>query len=900
MLQNFVRASSRLKYLLFLFVIVFFLIANFSTYLITQALWFDAIDYFSIFTMVLTWKVALAIATFLLIVCFLYANFLLADFLTRNYRVQMQSQTIQFTRNMFRLLFLGLSIVIAYGWAGSVSNNWHMFAEFWHGSAGNLSDPIFGKDIGFYFFEYPFFRYIRRMLLTLILFSLAMSVAVYFAKGAIQFIQGWRNIFFGNIKTHITFLLIFLLLLVAWGFWLDRYQILYSSQGVFFGAGYTDVHARLAGFYLMTGVTLLGGILLFVSVFKKDIVLLAVSVAVIVVALVAVLGVYPWVQQKLIVEPNELEKEKPYIMHNIEFTRKAYAIDEVERHDYNIDENSSLRGISNITKNIRLWDWQPMLDTYRQIQEMRLYYRFHDVDPDRYLINGEYLQVMSAARELDYNRIPEQARTWVNTHLKYTHGYGLVMSPVDEVTEQGMPQLWIKDIPPVSSIDIQIDRPEIYYGELTSAYIFTGATTDEFDYPLGDTNSATRYHGKGGVLLDAFWKRLLYAVQFKTMKLLISEYITSQTKIHYHRTILERIKEVAPFLQYDNDPYLSVVDGRLLWIVDAYTASDRFPYAEPLANGRANYVRNSVKVTVDAYDGNINFYAVDQQDILLQTYAKIYPQLFKAEVPPQVRAHFRYPVDMFQIQSAMYLSYHMQDASVFYNREDLWRMSTEMYQGREQQMEPYYVIMPLPGQEKHEYLLIAPFTPVNKNNMIAWMTARSDGDNYGKLVVYEFPKKELVYGPMQIEARIDQDPQISELITLWSQKGSQVIRGNLIIIPYENNLLYVEPLYLRAEQAQMPELKRVILSYKNQIVISETLQESLSLLLKRPIGAALSKAIKEDQISLQELIERALQTFEASQQSLAQPNWEDYGKNQSHLKNILKNMQKMIKKDQEN
>lgn len=906
------RFSNGIKYLPFLLILLVLVLTFFFTNLITEAWWFSSVNYFSVFTTALTWKIFLGSVVFVIVASVLYLNFFLANAFTKYNQVNANFASFaQVTGTMLHLTALAFSVLVAYAWANTLASDWQVFAEFWHRSQSGLSDPIFSKDMGFYFFELPLYQTVRKILLNLSFFSLAISLAIYLLKGAIRLIQGWKNLFSGAVKTHITILLTIIVFLIAWGFWLDRYQILYSSSGIFFGAGYTDVNARIAGFYLMTAVTLLSGLLLLISVFRKDIFLLAAGLATIVVALVLVLGIYPWAQQKFIVEPNELEKEKPFIAHNINFTRKAYGLDNVERHNYSIEANASLEGIASITNNIRLWDWQPLLDTYRQIQEMRLYYRFHDVDPDRYVINGKYLQVMTAARELDYARIPQQARTWVNTHIKYTHGYGMVMSPVDEVTPQGMPRLWIKDIPPVSSaelkIDLKIDRPEIYYGELTSEYIFTGTTTEEFDYPMGDKNSFTRYQGKGGVKLDSIWKRLLYATQFKTMKLLISEYITSNTKIHYHRTIRERVQKIAPFLRYDKDPYLSVVDGRLLWIIDAYTVSGRFPYAERVGGSQTNYVRNSVKVTIDAYDGTMQFYIVDENDILAKTYAAIYPQLFKnlADVPMQVKQHFHYPEDLFQIQASMYSSYHMSDTSVFYNREDMWRMPLEMYQGEEKNLEPYYLIMPLPNEKKHEYLLIMPFTPVKKNNMIAWMTARSDGENYGKLVLYEFPKKELVYGPMQIEARIDQDPNISELLTLWSQKGSKVIRGNLIVIPYQGNLLYVEPLYLRAEQAQMPELKRVIIAYKNKIVISETLNDSLSQVLGQSVGfgaehfSATGETVASginDKATLQQLIEQALRSYENSQAALNKPDWTRYGESQKQLKNVLERMQSLTEK----
>lgn len=892
--QPAIKPFTKLKLIIGAAVVGLVVLISVSVDLITDSWWFDAVGFKSVFYTAIEWEVSVGVVAFLFTGLMLYINFRLADHFTRNLAFQVEiSAAGSATRKIVHLLAAGFSLFVSYVVAQTVSENWQMAAEYLNAHEAGVTDPIFNHDISFYLFQYPFYRGLRSILIAVTALSLVLSLAVYGLKGAIQLIKGWKRLLTGSVKTHITILLTLLVFLSAWGFWLDRYEILYSSDGVVFGAGYTDVHARIAGYYTMMGVTILTGILFIVSAFRKDLVLLLGGLGLTAVALVVMVGIYPWFQQKFVVEPNELEKEKPFIQNNITYTRKAYDLDSVERRSFAINDKGlpSMQSFSATAQNIRLWDWRPLLSTYRQIQEIRLYYRFHDVDLDRYIINGDYRQVMLAARELDYTRIPAQAKTWVNEHIKYTHGYGIVMSPVNKVTEQGMPHLFIKDIPPVSSIDMKIERPEIYYGELTSEYIFTGATTDEFDYPMGDKNSFTRYKGKGGVKLDSLFRRLLYAIKFKTAKLLISEYIDSNTKIHYDRIIRQRVHKIAPFLRYDRDPYLSVIDGRLLWIIDAYTVSKRYPYAEPADREGTNYIRNSVKVIVDAYDGDIHFYLIDETDPLVKTYAGIYPELFTSadKIPPQVKKHFRYPVDQFMAQASMYLGYHMSDPTVFYNREDMWRMPREMYDGNEKAMEPYYLIMPLPGEKKAEYLLVMPFTPVKKNNMIAWMTARSDGEDYGKLVLYEFPKKELVYGPMQIEARIDQDPDISELLTLWSQKGSNVIRGNLLVIPYEGNVLYVEPLYLRAEQAQMPELKRVIVAYKNIIAMEETLDEALRQVFR---GGFSDKAAKDSAglASLKELINAALATFNRSEQALSEPDWAAYGRHQKELKSILEQL----------
>ena len=670
----------------------------------------------------------------------------------------------------------------------------------------------------------------------------------------------------------------------------------------FLGAGYTDTHARLLAYWVMLGLALLLAASFILATWQTSLALPMYGVVLYLVALVLVNGIYPGFQQQFVVEPNELEKEIPYIENSIQFTRNAYSL-EVGSQDFpavaqlnqqDLEENQST------VRNIRLWDYRPLLSTYRQLQEIRLYYRFNDVDVDRYTIDRNYRQVMLAPRELSYERVPQRARTWVNQRLKYTHGYGLVMSPVNVVTEEGLPQLFIQDIPPESAVDLEITEPAVYYGEETNDYIFTGTSTKEFDYPLGDENAFTNYSGSGGVPIPSFWHRLAYAYDLGSFKILISNYFINTSRIHYYRQVQERVRHVAPFLRFDNDPYTTVINGKLFWIIDAYTVSDRYPYSEPvsrsndaeetsIAGDEINYIRNSVKVVVDAYNGTMQFFVVDDSDPVLTTYRKIFPNLFEPaeSVPPEVKAHFRYPLDLFKIQAQMFLSYHMNDPQVFYNREDLWRFPMEVYEGETQQIEPYYLIMRLPEESQEEFILILPFTPVNKDNMIAWMAARSDGENYGKLLLYEFPKQELVYGPSQIEARINQNPEISEQLTLWSQEGSRVIRGNLLVIPIEDSLLYVEPIYLRAEQGELPELKRVIVAYNKDVVMRQTLEQSLA-------------AVFGDQASTtpvpqtdSNLTQSALDVYQKAQEALSQGNWADYGRYQQQLESLLEQLNTM-------
>jgi uncharacterized membrane protein (UPF0182 family) len=581
--------------------------------------------------------------------------------------------------------------------------------------------------------------------------------------------------------------------------------------------------------------------------------------------------------QQFDVQPNELIKERPYIEYNIDLTRRAYGLDKIEEKDFGpvADLTSeALAEAESTIKNIRLWDYRPLRDTYAQIQEIRLYYEFVDVDVDRYDLDGDYRQVTLSAREMATEQL--QSRTWVNEHLQFTHGYGLVMSPVNAVTREGLPELLIRDLPPRTAPGLEITRPEIYYGESTNNYVFVNSTLEEFDYPSGDQNVFTTYEGTGGVLLDSSLKRAAFAYRFSDVSVLLSEYITSESRVMLYRNIHDRVRQVAPFLLFDADPYLVILDGRLFWLQDAYTATDMYPYSQPYGN-RFNYIRNSVKLVTDAYNGDMTFYIVDTEDPIIQAYAAIFPDLFASleEMPEGLRVHVRYPEGLFIIQAQMNNTYHMQDPTVFYNKEDLWAVAHEMYAGNDQVMEPYYVIMSL-EEGRAEFILIQPFTPANKQNMVAWMAARSDGEHYGKLLLYKFPKQELIYGPLQIEARIDQEPAISGQLSLWHQRGSRVIRGNLLVIPIESSLLYVEPLYLQAETSQLPELKRVIVGSGEKVIMADTLTEALAGIVGAPVVTEEEEEV-EGVVGLQELALSALEHYERAQEYLQEGDWAGYG-----------------------
>lgn len=894
-----------------------FISASSLVHVLTESWWFEAVGFSQVFWTRLTWQVGLWFGLLGLCLVVLLGNYFWAMHLTRHriFRVLVESgRWNPRSEALPNVVAIALALFLSFTAATTSGSAWETVLQYLNPSSFAIQDPIYQQDVGFYLFRLPLYQWLQQVVLSLGLWSLVLAVAVYSLKGELSIGRGWQHLVTGGAKIHLSLLLAAIALAVAAGFWLERYELLYSADGVVYGAGFTDIHARLSAYWFMGISTLVLAALFIGSLWQRSVTLPVFGMGVYVLALVLVSGLYPWFQQEFIVKPNELTKEAPYIAHSIDLTRKAYNLETVERQDYLVEnqlDQAAIAAKQSTLQNIRLWDYRPLLSTYQQLQEIRLYYRFSDVDVDRYTLDEGYQQVMLAARELDYSRVPTEAKTWVNQRLKYTHGFGAVMSPVNRVTRNGMPEFLIQDIPPVSNTSLEITQPRLYYGETTDSYIFTGTSTDEFDYPRSEENAANRYDGLGGVPMPTWFHRLAYALDLGNFTVLISNYFTPESRILYHRPILERVRQIAPFLRYDNDPYISIVDGRLQWIIDAYTISDRFPYSAPVASSpdfiqafqgsnisqvlqsNTNYIRNSVKVVIDAYDGVPQFYVVDDQDPLLNTYRQIFPNLFRDrdQIPETLQAHFRYPVDLFKIQSQMYAVYHMSNPEEFYNREDVWRFPLEIYEGRQEVMEPYYVIMDLPGGDRPEFTLILPFTPTNRDNMIAWMAARSDGSNYGKLLLYEFPKQELIYGPRQIEARIDQDPDISQQLTLWSQEGSRVIRGDLLVIPIQQSLLYVEPVYLRAEQGELPELRRVIISYGDRTVMEPSLDEAIAAIFGSPDPSAPRDPGAATGIPVPPaLVENALTAYQNAQNALQQGDWASYGRYQQELGDLLERL----------
>lgn len=770
---------------------------------------------------------------------------------------------------------------------------WEQALLFLNSVPAGLADPLFNKDISFYLFAYPFVDMLNTMLRSMLALASLLIVVLYISRGGIVWLGRHLSVD-PAVKRHLAILISLFLLSLSFSFALDRYGLLTTEHGVLYGASYTDVHVRLLMLSVMAVLSLAMAIVLPFVAARRSFVAPLIALAVLAGVYFLGLKVYPQAVQSFQVSPNESVLEQPYIADHIKFTRYGYGLENMELQPFAANKQltfTDIRKNLSTIQNIRLWDEDPLLKTYSQLQQIRTYYHFSDVDNDRYIVNGKYLQVMLSPRELSYADLPN--KSWINERLVFTHGFGLAMGPVSSITKEGLPEFIIKDIPPVSSAGPKVTRPEIYYGESPNDYVIVNTKTREFSYPTTKENVYTVYSGTGGVRLSSFLKRLLFASYFGNFKIFLSSDVTDDSRIIYNRTILDRVARIAPFLSFDPDPYMVVGDdGRLSWIIDAYTKSSSLPYSKPLAGG-ANYIRNSVKVVIDAYDGSVVFYTVDQKDVLARAYAAIFPNVFKpmTEMPADIRKHIRYPRGLLQIQARMFTTFHMTDPAVFYNKEDLWEIPSY----REKTMEPYYLITRLPGDKAEEFILLLPFTPSKRDNLAAWMAARCDGENYGKVTVFTFPRDRLVFGPRQIDARIDQDAYISQQLTLWGQRGSDVIRGSLLIIPLEDSLIYVQPLYLVAtDKGGLPELRRVIVAYGNDVVMEETLNASIQRLFS---GTLPSMRVTENGsttviITPKELGSRALEQLRKAREALRKEDFAAYGKHLKELEETLRGMAK--------
>jgi hypothetical protein len=783
----------------------------------------------------------------------------------------------------------GLFIAILIAMFGA--SKWEEVLLFKNRLDVGISEPIFHKDISFYFFTLPLLDTFYSFFLLIVFITLIVTMLNYFLRGGILITE--RSISIDNrVKRHIGIFGLFLSIILAFGFYIQTYKLLFSEYGFVFGAGYTDINARLFTLRLLTIIVAITGISFITTFFKGTFKWVVFPAGLTAIVYIGGLIIYAPMLQKFKVAPNELELERPYIENNIRFTRLGYDLDRIELKSfdvtYDLDADDIAKNDATI-KNIRLWDNEPLLRTYSQLQQIRTYYKFIDVDNDRYIINGEYMQVMLSPRELSYDDLP--SKSWINERLVFTHGNGLAMGPVSRISREGLPEFIIKDIPPVSNADIRITRPEIYYGEILNDYVIVKTKMQEFSYPTSTGNVYTKYEGTGGIPLSSLLKRTVFAAKFNTTKILLSSDITPESRILLYRNIRERVNKIAPFIIYDPDPYLVISDeGRLFWIIDCYTISRYLPYSTPF-NKRINYIRNSVKAVIDAYNGKMSFYISDPEDVVIRVYAKAFPGLFNPleEMPEDLRRHIRYPQGMLEVQARMFALYHMTDPKVFYNKEDLWEIPS--YSDRP--MEPYNTIMKLPGEEKEEYILLIPYTPSKRDNLAAWLAARCDIPNYGELIVYVFPRDRLVFGPRQINARIDQDAYISQQLTLWGQIGSQVIRGSLLIIPIERSLLYVQPLYLAAsDRVGLPELRRVIVAYEKDVVMEENLETALHRLFKEAerIPVVRQRIVEEAPVTPKDLAKEAIKVFEKAIQSQRQGDWAGYGEQIKRLEQILRKM----------
>ncbi len=892
---------------LMLFGIVFLVLPLFYSMLMlyTDYLFFSETGYTGVFTKALTAKISVGIFFGIIFLLFITANTAIASranfphrdiFVIEGIIHPLKRSGIEKAVKPLSI-FAGIIFALFAGQWGALK--WEDFLLFKNSAELGIIEPILGRDVGFYLFKLPFIEALKSFINFTLVLTLILIAANYFLRGGIVVTDRSFSVD-KRVSRHIGILAGLYIMNIGFGFYLDTFRLLFSEYGVVFGAGYTDVNARLIFYRILSVIMPLAGILFIISVFKGSIKLSLIPPAAVLAVYLVGAVIYPSMLQKFRVAPNELALETPYIEHNIKFTRFGYGLDKIEVMPFDVDYNLTAKDIDRndaTIKNIRLWDHMPLLRTYSQLQQIRTYYRFADVDNDRYTINGQYMQVMLSPRELSYNDLP--SRTWINERLIFTHGYGVALGPVSRVSREGLPEFIIKDIPPVSHADLMITRPEIYYGELSNDYVIVNTRVQEFSHPTAEGNVSTTYEGSGGVALNSIFRRALFSLRFQTEKILLSSDITYQSRILYYRNIMDRVRAIAPFLVFDQDPYIVITDdGRLVWIIDAYTVSNRLPYSTPTNRG-FNYIRNSVKVVVDAYNGSIDFYVSDPEDIIIKVYSRIFPDMFKplSEMPDDIRQHIRYPKWMLQIQAAIYSSYHMIDPQVFYNKENLW----EIPAFGDRVMEPYYTIMKLPGEQKEEYILLLPFTPAKRDNLAAWLAARCDGPNYGKLLVYTFPRDRLIYGPKQIDARINQDAYISQQLTLWGQHGSQVIRGSMLIIPIESSLLYVQPLYLvAADRAGLPELRRVIVAYENEVVMEESLELALNRLFGTKKRVARNNARNDDRspervqkeavVSLADLAKEAMRIYERAIEMQRQGNWAGYGEELRKLEQILKRM----------
>jgi len=928
--------------------LVFAVLVGIAGYL-EKWLWMRQLDYIGIFWTLLSVQWAMLCSAFVVAFLYLWINLRQAaensgafrrvgqpwSFASISRANADRQTSIELSPRLVKAAVVLISAGIALFFASGFYSEWDTYLRFRYGGSFGVADPLFGVDVGFYVFHLPFYVLLQSSLTLLTILTLGIVLATYVFLGLQQASASGRIAIGANATSHLSVLLFILVASFGWGFYLDHYELVYSTLGVVYGAGYAADHITRIALWIMVGVSVVACVLLALNVFRPRLRMLAVGAGAYVALWVIGVALAPFVIEKFVVKPSELALETPYLKNYIDFTRKAFQLDKIKETSYPALADLTPAVIArnqDTIQNIRLWDARPLLQTYQQTQAIRLYYQFYNVDTDRYHLADGYHQVMLSARELS-PELPAKAQTWVNEYLQFTHGYGAVMNFVSKTVGGGFPQYVLENVPAESDFGLTINQPAIYYGQSMPGYRIVATGIKEFDYPKGNDNVYTSYNGKGGIPLDSFWKQILFAWTKADVNILLTSYLKPESRIQIYRDVRERVAQIAPFLRLDNDPYAVLSEGKLYWIQDAYTVSNYFPYANPqrttqyetafeqrldaatkggaqdpadaggtedratAAYDGLNYIRNSVKVVVDMYDGTVRFYDIDPKDPVLAVYRQAFPGVFNdlSAISPDLKKHLRYPRDIFAVQANQYRTFHMTDPQVFYNREDLWTAPMEKYQGQTQPMEPYYILAKLPGSDQLEYLLMTPFTPQNRDNMISWMAARSDFPEYGQMLFYELPKEKLIYGPNQIEAMIDQSTTISQQLTLWNQQGSRVIRGKEIVTPIENSFLYVVPLYLRAESTNFPQLKRVIAVTGDKVVMEPTLDEALHNLFgtQQPQAGATPAHVAQTTgaaaaVTTGQLDSGQARTqFDDAQQAMQQGDWDKFGKAMAALKKLL-------------
>ncbi len=901
--------------------------------LYTDWLWFDSHSYSVVFTTILMSQIKLGLLSGLLFLAIIYGNLWLAKRLVPAPPKSLFEQRL--LERLGKLARRGVGIVI---FVGSVLVSifvgfnsaafWQDWLKFLNPTQFGILDPLYGRDIAFYVFTMPFLSKLYYWLFMALFLSAVATAALYYAEEGIGMTNGGTRLrVHPKARVHLSILIAAMFLLKAGGYLLDMAVLGLRQGSLFYGASYADVHATLPGLWVLLVATVLGAIVVLASCKRDSIKPVAWSFGGLVGLSILMLGVYPAAVQGLVVKPNEQAREREFISRAITATQKAYGLTDVAAREFPADTTLSTDQIgSNLAtiQNIRLWDPQHIQEAYSQIQTIQQYYQFPDADVDRYWLTDpttgdkSYRQVWLGARELDQDALPMDSQTWVNRHFQYTHGYGYVMSPVNEVSSEGMPKFFVNDIPPKSNTSLEIKNPQIYYGEMTSSHVFVKTSTPEFDYPTGSTTETTIYTGNSGVWVGNLWRRLLYAVQLSDINILLNKNYTSETRILYTRRITEMAKKLLPVLSFDRDPYLVTVDGSLYYILDAYTTSDMYPYSYKLGQeggSGLNYIRNSAKLVINAYTGEMNAYINDRPspDPIIQTYQKMFPGVFKpmTEMPKELLDHVRYPEDLFRIQADVYATYHMTDPTVFYHKSDLWQVPDKARLGQLREggeMEPYYVTMKLPNGDSEEFILMIPFNRANKTNMVSWMCAKCDQGDYGRLVLFNFPQRKNIAGPGQIAARANQDTLISQQISLWDQSGSQVSTGNLLVIPIDTSLLYVMPVYLESVSTKIPELKRVIVVLGDRVSMQPTLAEALAEVVGVSVktvapagGASVSTATAGGQPAgpgkpvVRQLIDQAASSYDRAQEAIRRGDWAEYGSRMKELKSTLESLRSAAK-----